>query len=111
MILLFSVVCLCVTLFSVTPAKASDPFWTGVAIGVGSAIVIGSVLQAQNSYHTANAPRPVYQPSRHYGSPPPVYHGGWAPRTPHSQHSGYPHRTAHSGYYENQGGHHYRSRY
>jgi len=61
--------CLITTLFTVTPVSANN-YWSGVAVGVGSAILLS---------HIVNAPRP-YPPVRAYGPPPPpVYRERWVP--------------------------------
>ncbi|HMK64208.1 MAG TPA: hypothetical protein VK564_00340 [Thermodesulfobacteriota bacterium] len=62
----------------VTPAKA-DRFWPGVAVGVGSAIVLS---------HLVSPPRPYYYepvPAGVYGPPPPAHRVGWRYGPYHSQ--------------------------
>jgi hypothetical protein len=75
---------LIITFFSVIPARA-DRFWPGVAIGVGSAILLGHLFQPPRDYD--NTPRHyyppppvrVYSPSPYYCPPPPVYRDRWVP--------------------------------
>lgn len=62
---------LTVTLFTVTPARA-DQFWPGVAIGVGSAILLGSLLNPPRDYYYAPRPVRVYSQPDYYYPPPPV---------------------------------------
>lgn len=104
-IILFSAVCLLVTLINARPVKAIDPLGAGVAIGVGASMLFGGLINAHNYHHTAYVPAPVYQSYGYYGSPPPAYYGGWAYRTPYYGHSGYYHRASHYGH----SGHHYRT--
>jgi hypothetical protein len=77
------VTCLMVTLFSVTPARA-DRFWPGVAVGVGSAILLGQLFHPpRDEYYPPRTYRPDYHPVRIYSSspyycpPPPVYRDRW----------------------------------
>jgi hypothetical protein len=65
MIILFVIGCLTLALFTPTPARA-DRFWNGVAIGVGSAILLGALLSAPRSYPSSYAHTPAYQPTRYY---------------------------------------------
>jgi hypothetical protein len=69
---------LTITLFTVTPARANR-FWPGVAIGVGSAIVLGSLLYSPRAYYPDSRPVRVYGPPAYYGPPPPVYRESWIP--------------------------------
>jgi hypothetical protein len=58
-------------------AKA-DQFWSAVAIGVGSAIVLGHILHPPRAYYHDYRPVRVYHhPSPFY--PPPVYREKWVP--------------------------------
>jgi hypothetical protein len=66
--------CLLTTLFTVTPA-AADQFWSGVAIGVGSALIL-SQLVSPPPVAVAYRPAPVYSPPP---PPPPVYETRWVP--------------------------------
>lgn len=83
MIVLGLTLCLIVSLVAVTPASANQ-FWQGVAVGVGSAIVLS---------HIVTPPRPhyyEYRPVRVYGPPPPpVYRERWVP-VPHHSHWRHP---------------------
>jgi hypothetical protein len=76
------VISLMVTLFSVTPARAnhSNNFWPGVAVGVGSAIILGSLIHASRT-HSYDTPAPVHAivpPTRHHRYPP-AYGERWIP--------------------------------
>jgi hypothetical protein len=76
MMVLFIITCLTVTLFTVTPARA-DRFWTGVAIGASSAVLLGALLSAPRSNYSSWAYPPAYQPSRYYYPSAPVYRERW----------------------------------
>ncbi|MBA4395008.1 MAG: hypothetical protein C0407_15755 [Desulfobacca sp.] len=75
---------LMVTLISVTPARA-DRFWPGVAVGVGSAILLGQLIHPPRDYYAPRGhyyPSPpvrVYSSSPYYCPPPPVYRERWIP--------------------------------
>jgi hypothetical protein len=69
---------LTITLFTVTPARANR-FWTGVAIGAGSAIVLGSLLYPPRAYYHDSRPVQVYSAPVTYPPPPPVYRERWIP--------------------------------
>jgi hypothetical protein len=51
---------------NVTPARANNNFWPGVAVGVGSAIILSQIANA--SARPYYGPGPAYVPG-----PPPVY--------------------------------------
>jgi hypothetical protein len=53
---------------SVTPAGANNNFWPGVAVGVGSAIILSQIANA--SARPYYGPGPAYVPGP---PPPPVY--------------------------------------
>lgn len=72
MIILLVVGCLTITLFTVTPARA-DRFWTGLAIGVGSAILLNQLVNAPRDYYQ-DRPARVYSPPAYSYPPPPVYY-------------------------------------
>jgi hypothetical protein len=79
------VISLMVTLFSMTPAKA-DRFWPGLAVGVGSAILLSHLLNPPRAYYyPPRAYRYDYPPVRvdvppaYYYPSPPVYRDRWAP--------------------------------
>ena len=64
--------CLMVTFFTVTPASARpDHFWPGVAIGVGSAIILGQLFHPTKGYDNDYRPVRVYTHPTHYSPPPP----------------------------------------
>ena len=69
---------LTITLFTVTPARANR-FWPGVAIGVGSAIVLGSLLNPPRAYYDDSRPVRAYSQPAYYCPPPPVYRERWIP--------------------------------
>lgn len=69
---------LTVAIFAVTPARA-DRFWPGVAIGVGSAILLGNLLYHPRDYYYAPRPVRVYSPPAYYCPSPPVYRERWIP--------------------------------
>lgn len=98
-IILVLAICFLGTLFTSTPASA-DRFWPGVAAGVGSAILLGTLIHAaerdyhhprgyyypprgnyhhpRNYYHP-NHPIRVYNPPSYVYSPPPAPREYWVP--------------------------------
>ena len=64
------------TFFSVTPVRA-DRFWPGVAVGVGSAILLGHILHPPRAYYHDHHPVRVYNPPDYYCPPPPPQREGW----------------------------------
>jgi hypothetical protein len=76
----------------ITPARANNNFWPGVAVGVGSAIILSQIA------HAAAGPYYGPAPVRVYGPPPPVYRervvvreypGYYRPHTHWRHHHGY----------------------
>ncbi|MEW6187591.1 MAG: hypothetical protein AB1585_17820 [Thermodesulfobacteriota bacterium] len=58
------------TLVVVQPASARpNGFWPGVAVGVGSAIILGHMLQAPRAYYNQAHPAPIYHTPNAYGPP------------------------------------------
>jgi len=77
--IIFMVLCLTVTLLTVTPAAAGgNSFWPGLAVGLGSAILLGSILNPPRAYYTDYRPVPVYNPPE-YCPPPPAFRERWVP--------------------------------
>jgi hypothetical protein len=86
-IILGMTLCLTITLFTVTPVSA-DRFWPGVAVGVGSAIVLSQLINAPRDHYSD------YRPARVYGHPSPAYRERWVPASyrfhdSYRRHSGY----------------------
>jgi|GEM_PF-3299434 hypothetical protein len=74
---------LTVSLITVRPASARphrpDPFWHGVAAGVGTAIVLGHLFHPRVYCYDARPVR-VYTPPAYVPPPPePVYRERWVP--------------------------------
>jgi hypothetical protein len=76
-VVLALVISLMVTLLSVTPAGA-DRFWPGVAVGVGSAIILGQLFHPPRAYRYDYPPVRVYAPPTYCQSPP-AYRERWIP--------------------------------
>lgn len=91
-IILVLAICLIVPLFTSTPARANR-FWPGVAAGVGSAILLGTLINASRDpyyppreyyhhpggYYYPNHPVRVYNPPSYAYLPPPAYRERWVP--------------------------------
>jgi len=78
----FLIMSLTVTLFTVTPALARpNHFWPGVAIGVGTAILLGQIFHPPRVYDNDYRPVRVSNPPDYYSPPPPapVSRERWVP--------------------------------
>ena len=64
--------------FGAPAPAAADRFWSGVAVGVGSALVL-SQLVSPPPVRVAYPPVPVYAPPP---PPPPLYETRWVPVRP-----------------------------
>jgi hypothetical protein len=69
------------TLCFIQPASARpDGFWPGVAIGVGSAIILGHMLQSPRAYYYPAQPATVYRPpAAYYPGAEPTHRERWVP--------------------------------
>jgi hypothetical protein len=76
----FLVLCLTITFFSVNPPPVrADRFWSGVAIGVGSAIILGHLFHPYRVYYHEYPPERVYHHPPQGNPPPPAYRERWIP--------------------------------
>jgi hypothetical protein len=78
-IILFLVISLMITLIAVPQASAGRRFWPGLALGVGSAIVLSHLLNPPRVYTYYAPPVPVYAPPAQYYPAPPVARDRWIP--------------------------------
>lgn len=85
MIVVIVMVCLTITFFSVTPARANR-FWPGVAVGVGSALLLGQMFDHPRAYYYPPRayyhhyyPVRVYAPPAYYYPTIPAYREQWVP--------------------------------
>jgi hypothetical protein len=70
---------LVVFFLSAAPASArANHFWPGLAVGLGSALVLGSIFLPQRSYSYSPPPSYYYgPPPAYYPPPPPSARGYW----------------------------------
>jgi len=81
-VVIFLILCLTVILSTVIPALAGlNHFWSGVAIGVGSAFLLGQLFQPPRAYDNDYRPVRAYNPPDYYGpsSQPPSPWERWVP--------------------------------